>query len=336
MTTLLLCLLVSAQLYSQAPLGINYQAVIRDNTGNVIANSPVGINLSIHQTTATGIIVYDESFTPTTNAFGLVNLVIGQGTVISGDFALIDWPNDLFFIEISVDETGGTNYTSLGTQQFMSVPYAFHATVADSALYDQVVDEDADPTNELQDISFNNPNLSITQGSTVDLSGLDTDTQLTEAQVDAYVANNGYITSPNDADADPTNELQTLSISGNDITLSDGGGTVTVPDPIVENTGGRSSICSGNTAAGTGWSIYNATTISLTVNTTGCGWGSTPRYFTSIGGSGSHFELVGYTAIYSPSVNGFTIYVKKNDGTNVSPTDAVNGGWYINWTGVGN
>ena len=108
-----------------------------------------------------------------------------------------------------------------------------HATVADSALYDQVVDEDADPTNELQDISFNNPNLSITQGSTVDLSGLDTDTQLTEAQVDAYVANNGYITSPNDADADPTNELQTLSISGNDITLSDGGGTVTVPDPIV-------------------------------------------------------------------------------------------------------
>lgn len=35
-----------------------------------------------------------------------------------------------------------------------------------------------------------------------------------------------------DADADVTNELQTLSISGHDITLSDGGGTVTVPDNV--------------------------------------------------------------------------------------------------------
>lgn len=33
-----------------------------------------------------------------------------------------------------------------------------------------------------------------------------------------------------DADADATNEIQTLSISGNDVSLSDGGGTVTVPD----------------------------------------------------------------------------------------------------------
>jgi hypothetical protein len=33
-----------------------------------------------------------------------------------------------------------------------------------------------------------------------------------------------------DADADATNELQTISISDHDITLSDGGGTITVPD----------------------------------------------------------------------------------------------------------
>lgn len=37
------------------------------------------------------------------------------------------------------------------------------------------------------------------------------------------------ITTAADADADSTNELQTLSISGNDITLSNGGGTVSVP-----------------------------------------------------------------------------------------------------------
>ncbi|MDM9632858.1 hypothetical protein QU605_15400, partial [Robiginitalea sp. M39] len=33
-----------------------------------------------------------------------------------------------------------------------------------------------------------------------------------------------------DADADPTNELQTLSQSGTDVTLSDGGGTISVAD----------------------------------------------------------------------------------------------------------
>ncbi len=40
----------------------------------------------------------------------------------------------------------------------------------------------------------------------------------------------GYITSPNDADADPSNELQTLSQSGINVTLSNGGGTISVAD----------------------------------------------------------------------------------------------------------
>ncbi len=38
----------------------------------------------------------------------------------------------------------------------------------------------------------------------------------------------GYVTSSNDADSDPTNELQSLSISGSNLTLSDGN-TVTLP-----------------------------------------------------------------------------------------------------------
>ena len=57
---------------------------------------------------------------------------------------------------------------------------------------------------------------------------VDTDTQLTEAEVDAFVANNGYLTT--EVDGDATNEIQTLSISGNDLTISgNGGNTVTLP-----------------------------------------------------------------------------------------------------------
>ncbi len=50
-----------------------------------------------------------------------------------------------------------------------------------------------------------------------------------------------------DADADPSNEFQTVSISGHDITLSDGGGTVTVPDANTTYSAGNQLSLSGTT-----------------------------------------------------------------------------------------
>jgi len=42
-------------------------------------NQTVGIQLSIQQGTLGGTAVYTETFSPTTNAFGLVKLEIGTG-----------------------------------------------------------------------------------------------------------------------------------------------------------------------------------------------------------------------------------------------------------------
>ena len=81
---------------------------------------------------------------------------------------------------------------------------------------------DGDPTNELQDISLTGTDLTISSGSTIDLSSIDTDTQLSEAEVDAYVANNGYLTSFTEVDGDPTNEIQDISLTGTDLTISSG------------------------------------------------------------------------------------------------------------------
>ena len=119
--------------YSQAPEGINYQALVRDNDGNPLANTSVGIKISIYQGSVSGSIVFEEEFSPNTNQFGLVNLVIGQGALISGDFASIDWGLGAYFVEVSADETGGTNYELLGTQELMSVPYALYAKTAENA-----------------------------------------------------------------------------------------------------------------------------------------------------------------------------------------------------------
>jgi hypothetical protein len=190
--------------FSQAPDGINYQAVIRDNAGAVLTNSPVGMKIAIRQTTATGTVVYEESFAPTTSAYGLVNIVVGQGTVISGNFASIDWASGPYFVEVAADQTGGTNYSLLGTQQLMSVPYALYANTAENVTNDQVDDADADPTNELQDISLSGTDLSITNGSTVDLSvlqdGTGTDNQTlsyNEPTSTLTIFNGNSVTVPN-------------------------------------------------------------------------------------------------------------------------------------------
>ncbi len=116
--------------YAQAPNGINYQAVIRNSTGTLSSNTPVAIRVNIRQTTTTGTIVYSERQNVTTDQFGLVNFVIGSGTLLSGNFANIPWANGPFFLDLGVAFSGlpaPTIYMPYGTQQMMSVPYALYA-----------------------------------------------------------------------------------------------------------------------------------------------------------------------------------------------------------------
>lgn len=112
---------------AQAPESFKYQAVLRDDKGKVIDGSQVGIQISILQGSQSGTAVYVESFTPTTNGFGLINLNIGTGSVTTGVFADIDWAVDSYFLRIGLDENGGTNYINIGATQLLSVPYALHA-----------------------------------------------------------------------------------------------------------------------------------------------------------------------------------------------------------------
>ena len=111
---------------AQAPQGFKYQAVIRDGSNVILVSSPVGVELSIHQGSEAGPVVYTETFATNTNAYGLVNLEIGGG-VTSDDFSAIDWADGPYYIETAADLAGGTSYESMGTSQLMSVPYALYA-----------------------------------------------------------------------------------------------------------------------------------------------------------------------------------------------------------------
>jgi len=112
---------------AQAPQKFNYQAVARNSGGTVVANQAVGVKISLRQSTANGTVVYSETHAVTTSNIGLMNFAIGAGTVVTGNFSTIDWGAGPYFVEIGMDVSGGTTYTTMGTQQLLSVPYALYA-----------------------------------------------------------------------------------------------------------------------------------------------------------------------------------------------------------------
>jgi hypothetical protein len=150
--------------YAQTPQAVNYQAVARDNSGTPLANTALGVKISILSGSSSGTLVYSESFAVTTNQLGLFNIEIGRGSVLSGTFASINWGVNTYFAKVEIDPSGGTTYQLLGTSQLLSVPYALYAENVKNKN-----DADADSTNELQTLGIAGNTLSISKGNSITL-----------------------------------------------------------------------------------------------------------------------------------------------------------------------
>lgn len=107
-------------LKSQIPQKMNYQAVVRDAQGIVIANHAVTLKFVIHEASSTGTIVYSEIVSSITNQFGLVTTQIGS----SGNLATVDWGSGFKYLQVFLDQNGGGNFMDMGTTELLSVPYA--------------------------------------------------------------------------------------------------------------------------------------------------------------------------------------------------------------------
>ncbi len=123
---------------SQAPDGIQFQALATDANGHPAAGRVIYVKDAIVAKTATGMIVYAETFKVTASSAGIFTIVLGKGTYASGvtSIANIDWSNGPFFLnlKVAVEPTVPTaswnvnnEYVDLGTSQFWSVPYAMYA-----------------------------------------------------------------------------------------------------------------------------------------------------------------------------------------------------------------
>ncbi|WP_167606277.1 DUF1566 domain-containing protein [Maribellus sediminis] len=120
--------------WAQSPEKLSYQAIIRNDAGQLVANQEVGMQISILEGSIYGASIYVETQTATTNSNGLVSIQIGSedANVMNGVFSDIDWSKGTYIIKTQTDPTGGTNYTITGTSQLLSVPYALYAKTAET------------------------------------------------------------------------------------------------------------------------------------------------------------------------------------------------------------
>lgn len=211
-------------LHAQSPQAFNYQAVVRNADATVVADSPVSVEVSLIKSSPQGSKVYTEQHFVTTDNLGLLNIPIGNGTAINGDFSAIEWGSDVYFINIAIDLDAGNTFQDLGTFQLLSVPYALYGK-----------DEDADPKNEsIEAVDLQGNTLIIQEAgnvSSVDLSSLagnnNTDNQTLNLDGTSLSISGGNSVDleslqdgVEDDDSDPTNEIQELAFDSNTNQLS--------------------------------------------------------------------------------------------------------------------
>jgi len=125
----ILCIAIASltQLQAQAPQGFNYQATVRNSTGDLVVNTNVYFKFNVIQGSQTAVPVFTETHYVPTDDLGQVNLVIGEGTANTGTFSELDWSLGSYYLGIELSINGANNYVAMGTTQLLSVPYALYA-----------------------------------------------------------------------------------------------------------------------------------------------------------------------------------------------------------------
>jgi len=127
---LLLLIFIVFSLMAQSPSRINYQTVIRDGNGQPLSNTEISLKMTIRAGGVDGVVVYAETHDATSNSLGLVNLKLGMGNPVTGEFPEISWGTSSHFLETAVDLDGTGVFQVLGVSQFLSVPYSLFSGVA--------------------------------------------------------------------------------------------------------------------------------------------------------------------------------------------------------------
>ena len=129
-------------LYAQSGTsGLNYQAVVRDASGKVFANTAVNIKVALVSENQNLEAYYTEVHQVTTDFLGQVSLVIGKGQNPQGVFSKIPWSEEQIWLDLELLGTKD-NFKINSRTQLLSVPYALHAATASKLSEEQAIEKD--------------------------------------------------------------------------------------------------------------------------------------------------------------------------------------------------
>jgi hypothetical protein len=226
--------LISAGILAQdnVPLGIHYQAVARDNYGNELVNRKISVRFSIISDDPLGTVVYQELHQDIyTSKFGVFSLIIGHGTPTGnapcGELSQISWESAYHFLKVEVKFEN--DFMDMGTMQFLAVPYALYARrslepgPAGPKGDPGQKGEPGDPASDDQTLSFDGSTLTIDGGNSLSLTDLLQNLTVSYQSDGTYLGisrGNSVKLATIEADGDPKNELQDITISSDKLKIT--------------------------------------------------------------------------------------------------------------------
>ena len=201
---------VVAGLKAQIPQKIEYQAVVRNQSGILVTDRNISILIEIHEDSPSGHVAYSESRSVRTDGHGYFKILIGG----NNQFSQIHWTDKEYFLSVGVDPAGGDNYSLHTSQQLISVPFSLYSHIADTLLGTDL--------SEHQVLSIHEDTIFLTGGSWVKLptyfDGDYNHLSNTPTSNTSFTNDAGYL----------TQESQILTISHDTIFLT-GGSWVKIP-----------------------------------------------------------------------------------------------------------
>ncbi len=218
LTLALVCLAYAISFGQNVPQGIAYQAVaVKDGAYSVAGQNPqaiywsnkeIKVRFTIFDKYPNGSSQYSEVHTTTTDEYGVFNLIIGQGSGLSGDFTTIPWELGEAHLRVEIDFDD--SYTITSFERFWSVPYAFVSKKVKGTNIDSAIQALNDKIIYLKDRDKD----TVIGNEGITYKTIDSLNQVLQNKIDALRAN--------DLDTVVGNEIQTLAIKGDSLSISDG------------------------------------------------------------------------------------------------------------------
>ncbi|MBK8699350.1 MAG: tail fiber domain-containing protein [Saprospiraceae bacterium] len=245
MKNIICFLFLSLPIYLFGQNGLPYQAVLKDAQGAPIINTQILLRFTIENND--NVIRYQETQSPTTDQFGWFQVIIGTGVPSIGAFGNIDW-NEANTLIMECQNSG--QFEVVSSQPILGSPFTFNGdnnpandiTVGTPAGGDLSATYPNPKVKAIQgfEVSENTPNVGEVlkwNGSqwspAIDISS----TTGGASGVNSIISgpgievNNADPKNPiiiNKGDVSNSNELQTLSINGTELSISSGN-SVTLP-----------------------------------------------------------------------------------------------------------